>query len=395
MLYLYTLFDSSRDGRPLISGFRNSKNNKTRFVTFYAPKSGRCLYDIDKDIELLSKVIISADNVVLNDAKQHCIAFDCSVANMYDVPTDSFRYDNINESKAKIINALDVLQSTSLMSWHKIRGDASVVYAKLQERGYIYNHTPVTAIWSLNTYSGRSKTSGFNIQGQTDSISNPNGGHIYINFDWVAADFRAAAIMSKDKKLLSSYNGDSDPYKFMAEAFNRGNNRNFTRSESKVALLSSVYSMDDTSPATAFYDGFRNWMIESRETFKNTRSLCSILGRRFSVSKDKDERSIFNATIQGSVAHAIQRVMWLVWDRYPDNVLLENQDSLVMTCNDIRECKRIVYDVAGIMVQPFNGILPENPMFPLIVSVGLKYRCWKRKWRFNNVESIKASKLRE
>jgi hypothetical protein len=272
--------------------------------------------------------------------------------------------------------------------WQVVRSRASVVYANLQRRGVIYGYELKHPIWG-RAYSGRSKCTGFNVQGlRQEHLTNVNSDNIYLNFDWVAADMRAVAIMSGDDKLRAAFES-SDPYQVLVDHFNSGvETDKLSRNEGKRLMFKSVYSLDNDNPALDFYDGFKIWISECRAKLRRDGYLKSILGRKFSIAKDRTEKSVFNATIQGSVAHAMQICLRRVWDLFPDNVLTENHDSLVVTCSK-DDAKNKINEISKIMVQPFDGILKNNPQFPIKVSVGSGYKKWNSYRRYNYYEQIR------
>ena len=231
--------------------------------------------------------------------------------------------------------------------------------------------------------SGRTRVTEFSIQGLSEDakIHNLNGDQIFVNFDWVSADFRVASIMSGDKGLIESFE-HSDPYTYMAEKVNVGAEDNpLTRDEAKIFLLKSLNSLD--AEHLDFYPDLRDWMISSQESIRSSGKLSSMLGRTFHVSGERTERSVFNAVVQGSVAHAMQAVIRKVWDVLSDQILTENHDSLVLTAKP-SDVPAIIKIVVEIMTRPFAGILDGNPVFPVVVSIGKQYKLWKRFKRFGD-----------
>jgi hypothetical protein len=390
MLYVFTLFDKARGAKPLISGIYDKNSKNLEFFIFYLPKSGKSIYDIESDMALFNRRLSSANRIVLNNYKQHIISFniqDDRRGRVFDVdmPNISAGVD-LKSCQKTIASVLIKLCKLKLQYWHIINGDAAVVYAYLQRKGAIYNYKREYPIWG-KTYSGRSSAMGFSIQGLgCEPLHNVNGDPVYINFDWVAADMRAVSIMSGDRKLNSAFNG-SDPYQKLIDHINSGVSDGLTRDEGKLLMFKSVYSLDADNPALDFYDGFRDWITNCRAKLSVNGYLESILGRKFRVLGDRTERSVFNATIQGSVAHAMQICLRKAWEAYPDNILTENHDSLVLTSakGSVADKIRVV---ARIMVQPFNGILKTNPQFPVKVSVGTGYKKWKHYRRYDSYEQI-------
>jgi len=388
MLYVYTLFDERRDSYPLMSAIYDGELSKLEFFTFYLPGTKKSIYDIEATCDRFSK-IISNNNVMLNDFKQHCVAFapkpNCKV---FDVDLPTFTPKDIKSCRKNIATIINKMKLIKPRYWHLVRAMASEVYGHLQTRGAMYSYQLRHSIWG-RVYSGRSKTSGFNIQGLGECyLSNINGDDILINFDWIAADMRAIAIMSGDKKLNMSFD-ESDPYIVLLNHLNSGvQNDKLRRDEAKRLMFSSIYSFDDDNPALDFYNGFRSWIQVCRNRLREDKYLKSILGRRFYVGRGRTERSAFNAMVQGSVANAMQICIRKVWELFPDSILTENHDSLVVTSKKSDLAFKL-HEVAKIMTQPFCGIIKSNPQFPIKISIGRKYKGWKEYKRYDNCGQVK------
>lgn len=386
MLYVYTLFDPQRDGRPLYTGLFDTDKKELKLYSLYLRGSGRKLYDVEQDISQIASQISSANRVMLNDYKQHVIAFEPDVYSptVYDVDLPQIRPSDQQFCRKATTTVLKKMLAIKPQSWQNIRANAAVVYAFLQEKGVLADKLR-HPIWGW-TFSGRSKSSGFSIQNWNGYLANRNGDEYFLHFDWVSADVRALAILSGDQKLDEAFML-SDPYQYMIDHFNQGvpDDKKLTRDEGKKSLLAVVNSFDDQSHALNFYSELGSWIRKCKADIDNTGSLSSILGRRFCVGGDKgdrDAKSVFNGTAQGTIAHAMQVVIRKVWDLYPDNILMENHDSLIVT-SDMRTVKEKIVEISRIMVQPFKGILDSNPQFPIVVSVGKEYRKWKEFKRFN------------
>ena len=397
MLYVCTLFNKARDSHPLITGVYDSSADSWDVYPLYLPGTGKTLWTVDKNIAKIRDIILDSKSVALNDYKQHIVAFNIGKQhdrhNVYDVDAPCRISKNVGfkECCKNIIKIVKQMRGVKLSYWHVVRANAAVPYAYLQRRGVRHNYSIKHPIYGW-VFSGRSKTSGFNIQGlsENERISACNSDRLFVQFDWVAADMRVIALMSKDQKLSDSFIC-SDPYQYFIDHANVGweKEKQLKRSEGKDAVLSSVYSLrvgaDD--PAMLFYDGLAKWIIEQTSKLSTRKYLRSVLGRKFGVPKDRTAKSAFNAMVQGSVAHAMQICFRKVWDTYPDSILTENHDSLVVTSSEA-DLKAKIVDIASIMVQPFKGILSNNPQFPVRVSVGLEYRKWRTYKRFNSYEQV-------
>ncbi len=387
MLYVYTFFDKSHDGRPLLTCVHDEDSSLTKFYTLYIHKSGKSIYDIEKSQESVKKIIGASKKVVLNDYKQHIIGFSIDQYNnkVYDLPLPKMTADSVKGAKKKAVKIIAAMKKTKPQIWHNVRANAAVAYADLQQRGIVIGYRDIKyPQWDIDTYSGRSRASKVSVQGMTDhDIYNVRGGEIYLHFDWVSADIRMVSILSRDERLNKAFK-DSDPYTYMTEQLHR----HVDRDEAKRSLLASIYKMDYNSIAMDFYSGLKEWVMESSDSLTRTGHVQSVLGRKFKLEGDRNRRSVFNATIQGSVAHAMQLCIRRVWDLFPSNLLIENHDSLVLTCHNEEEIVPIVNGVCGVMVQPFKSIIPKGMMFPTVVSIGKQYRNWQKFKRFNSIEEL-------
>jgi len=380
MVCIYTIFDSNSDSRPLYSLIIND-DGEDEYIPLYIKGSGKSIYDIENDVGYIKKIVESSDKVFLNDYKQHLIAFgiDHRKGRIYD-------NDNIiSVSPSKISRLASVRPKPKL--WQRICAEAAVVYRNLQNRGVIYKGRKVKPIWG-KTFSGRSKCTGFNVQGVgDDDIYNPNGDNLFINFDWIAADLRVAAFLSGDDNLSQSFT-HSDPYSYLAEHINDGVSSEdiLSRDDSKVYLLQSMYSLDVADDNVAFnlYSSLKSWILECINNLADHGCLHTILGRRFAVTTGRSKKSVFNAIVQGSVAHAMQLCLARAYARFGDSVFTENHDSLVMTCRGKSDVHRIVDSIVPVMTRPFKGIINDDPTFPVIVNIGKKYKRWKRYKRFDD-----------
>jgi len=392
MLYVYTLFDKNRDSRPLIAGVYDADTKSLEFFTLYLRNTNKSIYDIERSAQRLGEIITSAKRVMLNDCKQHLIAYNFEYRGLghvldVDVPPISSKMD-VKQCRKIVAAVLAKMHKIKPQYWQAVRAGASVVYSNLQKRGVLYGYEPRYPIWG-RVYSGRSKSTGFNVQGLgREHLTNPNGGKVFLNFDWIAADMRIITIMSGDEKLDLAFK-HSDPYQYLVDHLNKGVDRDrLVRDEGKRLMLSSAYSFDDDNPALDFYGGFRSWITRCRMRLARNGYLTSILNRRFSMTKGRTERSVFNAMIQGSVAHAMQLCLKRVWDLFYNDILTENHDSLVVTCSKENASNEII-EISKIMIQPFKGILRDNPQFPIRVSVGSGYKNWSYYKRYNCCEQIK------
>jgi DNA polymerase I-like protein with 3'-5' exonuclease and polymerase domains len=125
-----------------------------------------------------------------------------------------------------------------------------------------------------------------------------------------------------------------------------------------------------------FYDGLKSWMEAQKAFIEQHEYAESLFGRRFHITKNRTVRSVFNAIVQGSVAHAMQMVIARLYESMGDYVLTEIHDSVILACEQDRATE-IVNRAVDIMSHPLQGAIEEDPVFPLRVSVGLDWRRWQ------------------
>lgn len=321
--------------------------------------------------------------LVVNNLKSHIIAFDLPLNknfNVYEMPeAQDLNYPReLPELKKYMWKQLSAFVGRQ-ERWQSLLAEASVVYLDLERRGILREGTEVHPIYELTTFSGRSKSMGFSIQGavEGDDIQSTNRNHkAFICADWIAADPRGWALLSQDEVMQDSYK-TSDPYMYLAEK-NGG-----TRSDYKAELIKAIYSQRYDSVVFKHFPQLKQWVANSWEQVAKDGYSTSVLGRKFygpgptSAWTQHDMRSVFNAQMQGSTAHAMQNVMVELHKRVPGNLLTELHDSVVL-CADNGSVKSVVDIVKDVMLHPFKGILPNDPVFPLRISIGVKWKQWKQ-----------------
>jgi hypothetical protein len=386
MIYVSTLFDHSKDSRPLYTIIYDSQLKTSEAIPLWISGSGITIYEIGLNVKKVAVLVGNKPIICINDYKQHLIAFNVdyqSIIKAYDYP--SLPGHGISKAGVQkfLVSQIKSMIDTGLNIWNLVRGSAAPAYRDLQTRGVIYGYSKVYPIWSMDTYSGRTKTSGFSIQGLEEDapISNVSPHGLFVSFDWVSADFRMAAVLSGDRKLADSYL-KSDPYQFLADSL-KNDQLEMDRDTAKIQMLGSLYSLNYNSTPMQFYMDLGAWMRRCVEHLEKIGSIESIFGRVYKVEKDRDIKSAFNAIIQGSIAIAMQRTIRRVWELAPSNLLTENHDGIIMTFNE-RDPRTIVTikQVAKIMSHPFSGILDDDPVFPVSVSTGKKYKIWTKTARF-------------
>lgn len=393
-LYLFTLFESD-GGKPRCTGVL--AGGELQVFDLYRPGARKPISLIDDSKDLIKNLILKANNkgikVVTNDFKNHLRAFDLPLDrsrqdgqpyyNVYDLAMlpDIKPGPSLSKDTEMLKVVLERMAKSKIREWHKVYANAAVVYQNLENRGLLNNYRLEKPLWSQKVFSGRSKTSGFNIQGYTEPhLILPPGGNekdVLIHFDWISADIRVAAILSGDRRLNEAFE-DSDPYTFMMREVNQSVPKPLSREECKLFLLQSINSMDFTSIAlTQIYPQLGEWIAKCKKaTSEDGGYLETILGRRFRVANAKNALAVLNGVQQGSVAHGMQNVIRRVWERLGHRLVMEGHDSLVVACPK-DEAKAVVHAIGQIMLYPFDGLVPDNPSFPLKVSIGRKWKKWK------------------
>lgn len=381
--YLYTLFD--RRLRPLAIGIRT--NNNTAITPLYLP--GRTIYDIKQSVakhkRWIERSLVSGNTIVTDDFKPILHGLDLPL------PKNKLRVFDVHlmlpvampstfdEATETINKMMGEIQKRKLQRWQHIAANASVVYESFERRGILVGGLPHYPKWSHRVFSGRSKTTGFNIQGTTkdDPISDPYGNSLdwLVNFDWRAADIRIAAILSGDE-LLSKISTEADPYLELAKAIGGA------RSECKQRLLSAINAIHIDNLILESLPGLRKWMQECKDKLNNGQAVESILGRQF-YDPERPRRA-FNATMQGSIVHAMQLTIRRVWE-LDFRLLSETHDSITIACHK-DSIKHVIRTVANIMCRPFKGVLDNDPVFPVCVNIGKEWCKWKPYQLYSDVD---------
>lgn len=380
MIYLWTAFDRVGKTKPLMSAVFDSEANKVEFYPLYG-------YDGLDNVWQKVKHLASLFDypIVCNDFKAHIEGFNYLHGQNYmPIDKDYSTYvvpedDEINiprEAGAlKKYLATKIVQAkkSGASKWQMLMGDATLAYLALQRRGVRHGGLETYPNYELKTFTGRSSTTGFNIQGQGDGedIAHVDEDKIvFVCADWISADMRALSLLSGDEKMQESFR-TADPYKCIMEQTGRD------RDSCKIELLKSIYSLNTNSPAFDVFPKLKSWIIDSVEMMRANGYTTSAMGRKFHISAERDERAVFNAPIQGTVAHAMHNAVTQINKKLPRHLLTELHDSIIVCCTK-SESRTVIGVVQDIMFHPFRDILPSNPAFPLKVSIGAKWRGWKQ-----------------
>jgi len=336
--------------------------------------------------KLVIKLLTEGSRIITSDFKLFIEAFDIPFyierLNVYDLLLPELETPALlDEAKSRLYKLLPAMESINLKEWHRATANAAVAYASIENRGLRAFERPVFPRWSQRTYSGRTKTTLYNIQGAShgDLITNPAGRYddYLLHFDWRAADIRVAALLSGDEDLLDACQ-HTDPYQHIAGILSGDEKDKLSREECKLALLTAINAMDISAHIFDAFPDLRKWIAESRKKLSNGEPLFSILGRKYTKDRGRKDLSVFNATMQGSIAHAMQLSIRRVWEEFGLDLVADIHDSVVVTCPRSRAVvKRAVFRIAEIMCYPFEGILDSNPVFPVRVSIGNSWKDWK------------------
>jgi hypothetical protein len=407
-LYIYTIFEKD-GGRPRCTGIK--AGDRVQIYDLYRPGARKLIGVINQHKALIRDLIVKASHkglrIVTSDFKNHIRAFELPlerrVYNVYDLHMPDFKpLDSPTRDAELLKKLLEKMSKHRLKDYHKVYANAAVVYQDLENRGLINNFEQVKPIWSQKTFAGRSKTTGFNVQGFTDHhrLMPPGAGDkdVLVHFDWISADIRVASILSGDKTLQEAFDA-SDPYVYMMEHINAQSHNKINRDECKVLLLKAINSMDFTSVAFQIYPVLGEWINRCRkQTADNGGCLETILGRRFRMAHAKNQLAVLNGAMQGSVAHGMQNILRRVWERMGNRIVADVHDSLVVSSPpEPNEVRATIAVVAPLMLRPFEGLLPDNPAFPLKVRFGKKWRKWKMVaiYRQSGVEYVKPGSVEE
>ena len=401
-LCVYTLFNGERE--PIAVGILDTKSQIKKIYTLYAKGSGVTLYEIEQNSASITKILTAAIAnsvpVYTCDFKTMLSAFAIPLVrgvdyNVYDVNWSTVAsINNANAARAVVSKMLDRLANAKVSIWHRVFANAAVVYQDLENRGINTDVMWRKPIWSQDTFSGRSKNLSVNIQGVDGDMHlvNPVAGprDVFVYFDWIAADLRIASLLSGDEVLEETF-VKSDPYTALV-AMLSSETGSISRSDCKRSLLQSINSFNYDHPVlNNIFVKLGAWLQHARKMLDTDGYLTSILGRKFALerARDNNPRAVLNGILQGSVAHAMQRCIKLIWDKFGLQLLVEIHDSNCLTTS--RETiLTTVDDVTRIMGNPFSGLLDTNPFFPVKVSIGTKFRQWMpfRVYRQSGMEDI-------
>jgi hypothetical protein len=357
-------------------------DKEVRFFTFYLKGTGQTLRQIHKTVDSV-KTLFDVP-VKINDFKAHVAAFNLprrTNYNVYDLNLPPIRLSPSSKVEAQraLIAIVKKIRKRKPQLWHKLVANASVVYQDLEDRGVYHSFKKHLMTYSLETFTGRSKTLGFNLQGTTDDfdIRSERPGY-FVHFDLIGADLLMAAHMSNDQDMFDAYK-TSDPYARIEKYLNHPE---FTRERCKKEFLKSLYSLSLYDPVLDSFPTLRDWMRARQADLDRDGYLTSVLGRRFMLKGD-NKLSVFNAQFQGSVVHAVQASLVKLFADYRENLFTEVHDSIILTAPQV-DLPVLIDDVVEVMRNPLQGWCDNPPRMAVRVSIGKKWRKWKpyKEFRF-------------
>lgn len=359
-----------------------NKDNKNNIIRLYDNNANKSIKQIKIELEKLKTVILKYNDKgvkIVTDCFRNLVdalqlPLDMREYNVYDMHIHEMLYDEDG-----INLRIGELQKRELRNYQKVLANSSIVFADMEKKGLYYNFSHVKPVWTQDTYSGRSKSTGFNIQGFTEHAKIQNISSLetdmLIHFDWICADIRVASILSDDENLKKSF-ARSDPYKYLMKSLNnsrkeKGLEETFDRDECKLILLKGINSLDFRSMVfTNVYPRLGEWMSDVSSSDVSE----TMLGRKFHVTDEKNRLSVFNGVMQGSVAHAMQSVLRRVWLKLQDRLVCDVHDSIVLNVgNNRNDLMAVMKIVSEIMLDPFM----TGDIFPIKVSIGKRWREYK------------------
>jgi hypothetical protein len=359
---------------PLYSMIYDGSN--IEFLPLYMKKLGTKLSTVFGNLDRIES-LIKGGGVILNDAVSLFRKLHPLSPNILLFEWSRFgNFKGTTEKEARQELCKLTLQAKQFQPapWMEIKGRSAIIYTTLEQRGIRNGPYIKHPIYDTKTFTGRSRTSGFNIQGVTeaDPIDHVLDFDRFICFDWAAADIGMAGILSGDKFIKDSYQ-ISDPYEEAAKLISCSD-LEITRSDCKIEMLKGIYALDLHNPMLGIFPGLRDWIIKKVEEFDTNYQYRTLLGMPIPKA---EMRSSFNALIQGSVAEAIQSVIIRLGEIKLECILTETHDSLIVCCNE-KNVSTMVEIGSKIMLHPFYHKDFREIKFPVHVNIGKKWKHWAR-----------------
>lgn len=347
--------------------------NNVKFLPLYLKGIGTRLDQVFDNLNIIKELLLSGD-VIINDV--------ISLLRHININPMSDTYKIYENSRAGLSQSTEekdvrdqlkhmLIQAskTPKQPWMLAKGNASVVYSYLERRGVMCGPHLYHPTIDTKTFTGRSRSAKFNIQGATaeDPIkhTDPNN-NIFVCFDWMAADIRMSGYLSGDEFINNSFI-ESDPYTKLSELLDG----EFSRDECKLEMLSSIYALNPNAPIMSMFPQLREWLNNSMKSYIDDKPLHTILGMPIPHGAMK---SVVNATVQGSVAECMQSVLHKIRN-ISSYIMMEIHDSLVIAC-DQKSVNMVIRTIGKFMKDPLGDIVDNGPIFPVRVSIGKKWKQW-------------------
>lgn len=355
----------NKRGKPEEAVFTDFHKTYNRIVLWKSGSSLTILQVLNAEEELKG-IVNNSDCLTIINYKKYCDYF--GFANSQDL----YDYQADDSDFKSLIRLVNKRKDEIGFKWQQIRADASEVYCKIENRGIIVNGIKKYPKYHMDVSSGRSSTTGFNVQGSNSDwdISHPNPElNMMVRFDWIAADMKIASYLSDDDILGSSYD-DSDPYSYVVDILNG----EIDRSKCKLALNKAVNALYENDLIFKIFPKLGSWMVNQKSNLESGGYVETILGRRFYTDGSmKGNRRAINGTLQGSIAHAMQSVISSINDKCGDVIITDQHDSLTIATSSARLLKTINI-CSKIMLNPFD----DHIRMPVVVEVGKSWGKYKK-----------------
>lgn len=352
---------------PLYAAIRNEE---TEFLPLYMKGLNTKVYTVHENLRKIQRTIENSP-VFINDAISIFRHINLDPSDKYEIYETNKLDENHNQvyDPQAAVNELNRLLESEFKkeTWRLVKGNAAAIYSELEKRGIKYGPRIKHPMYDMKTYTGRSRTSGFNIQGADDNDPIKHVCRDYDHMvccDWSAADMRMMGYLSGDKFIEEAFE-NGDPYQYMAGLISTSD-LEITRSEIKKEILMGIYALDLSNPMFGLFPEFKEWSQDkiNRQDFK------TILGMQL---EGRNERSSFNGMIQGSVAECIQSVL-ITLRSIQECILAETHDSLILSCSK-SNVVNVVEIIKKVMTKPLApfGI---DIKFPVHIYIGKQWKQW-------------------
>lgn len=369
MKKIITAFDYFTN-KPLVSLIYDGE---VKIYPLYHKGIGTILSDVYSNLDIIRNFIYN-NEIICNDAKMHMKAFDLDLNKQYNI--SCYNPDKIEglpsfEHTVQLLlqqNRLDIKQEV----WMNALGNASVVYEYIERRGYKYYGKVVHPQFYLDTFSGRTRSTGFSIHNKNSDdliTSVDQTKNIFVHFDWISADLRFGAILSEDEEMIEIFK-ESDPYTFITEELG------IERNEVKQLFLQAINNKQFDDPIFEMYPKFAAWLSKQYQLISENKPVYNILNRPYMIQLDRTDKSVLNATMQGSVASAVQIVFDKIYALDKSVLFADIYDSIVCVTSE-SALNDVIEQIGDIMYRPFKSILNKDITLPYKVSVGTKWAQWQ------------------